>query len=403
MKKVLVAGAALMLAGSMAAAAYAEVNLSGDARVRYVGKWDYGRMLTWDPMTRQFVQEENGYHDNFNSRIRVVFDAKSKGGAYMKARLRFDDIVWDGQGWGAWSEGKNVWADYAYIGVPMGSVDVSGGRMPANFSKFFSWDGRPTRLKADWKGGNVRIIGLIDVIDETGITNQDVWDDNDFMAYGLVASVKMGDDWTVKGYARYHADDRGAGIPNYRDRSGFLGAINAAGKAGPVGIEADLAYKSDDVLGGEDSGWGANILATMDMGAFTPGVILGGTWDGYLADDDFGFIMMGAAEPITVVDQIGNANGDSWWIGLVANYAVSDQFRLAGNAVFANFDNNNVNVDRIADAFELSGSATYTVSEGAEVSYKLGMLAPSYDGRLNSIGISDDAYVGHYLRMLIKF
>ncbi len=35
MKKVLVAGAALMLAGSMVSAASAEVNLSGDARARY--------------------------------------------------------------------------------------------------------------------------------------------------------------------------------------------------------------------------------------------------------------------------------------------------------------------------------------------------------------------------------
>jgi hypothetical protein len=435
MKKVLVTGAALLIAGSMVSAATAEVNLSGDARVRYVGTSDYIRNITVNP-DGSLNEESNGYRDNFNSRIRVKFDARAKGGAFMKARMRFDDITWDGQGWGAWREGKNVWADYAYIGVPMGSVTFTGGRMPADFSKFFSWDNRPTRVKLDWKNGNIRLIGLVDVLDEFTNNVNDEWDDNDFMAYGLVGSVQINDDWSVKAYARYHDDQRewdgvtqtlyvpapsndpgaiNAGfiavdeeiVTPHRDRSGFLGSVHAQGKIAMVGLEGEIAYKEADVQGTGDDGWGWYLQGSLDMGAFTPALIVGQTFNGYQADDDFGFIMIGAAEPITVIDQLGTDLGDSFFAALTTNYAVSDQFKLAGNLVYYDIDTDEAesgyDVRGLADAFEISGSATYIISEGADLTYKLGYLDPSYDGRLNSSGISDDGYFGHYLRMAIKF
>jgi len=429
MKKVLVTGAALLIAGSMVSAASAEVNLSGDARVRYVGTSDYQRMFTPNA-DGTFNEETNGYADRFDSRIRVKFDAKANGGAFMKARLRFDDFTWDGQGWGAHNDTKNVWTDYAYIGVPMGPVTFTGGRMTADFSKFFSWDGRPTRVKLDYKSGNLRFIGLIDVIDEN-VNVVDDWNDNDFMGYGLIGSVKVNDDWSVKAYARYVDDQREndsvavtvpvvttqseAGQtefsstpsvtleelrPGHNDRSGFLGTIHAAGKAGPVGLVGEFSYKEADVQGTEDDGKGAYVYAYMDMGAFTPGFMIGGTWDGFMADDDFGFIMIGAAEPITVVD-VGNKFGDLWWAGFTANYAVSDQFKLAGNLAYADYDTEAA--DRLASAWEISGSATYTISENADLTYKLGALIPSLDGRANAVGITDDTYFGQYLRMAIKF
>ncbi len=437
MKKVLVAGAALLIAGSMVSAASAEVNLSGDARVRYVGQSDYKRVYTPRP-DGSWSEDTNGYSDSFNSRIRVKFDAKAAGGAFMKARMRFDDFTWDGQGWGAATESKNVWADYAYIGVPMGNVTFTGGRMPADFSKFFSYDNRPTRVKLDWKVDNFRLIGLIDVIDEN-VNVVDDWNDNDFMAYGLVGSLKINDDWSIKAYARYHDDQRENDSisvtipvsttadaaaaatefggtptvtldqirPGHNDRSGFLGSIHAQGKIAMVGLEAELAYKEGDVQGTADDGMGWYIDGSMDFGAFQPSVVIGGTYDGYRADDDFGFIMIGAAEPITVISQVGTSLGDTFFAAFVARYAMSDQFKLAGNLVYYDIDTNEaeagLDVRGLVDAIEISGSATYVISEGADLTYKLGYLSPSYDGRLNSAGVSDDAYFGHYLRMAIKF
>ncbi len=460
MKKVLVAGAALLIAGSMVPAAQAEVNLSGDARVRYVGTNNYTRNYTQHPITGQWQENKNSYRDNFNSRIRVKLDAKSNGGAYMKVRMRFDDTVWNGQGWGASTENKNVWADYAYIGAPIGSVDVSGGRMPANFSKFFSWDARPTRVKADWKSGNLRIIGLFDIMSEFADNTNDEFNDNDFYGWGLVGAYKINDVWNVKGYARYHQDQRdyysstvnviqqvqinnlasagrdpgsqGVGfisVPQqqlnpYDDKSGFLGAINTTGSFNlfgtKLGFEGDLAYKNSDVIGrcarrvndptcttGDDA-WGGHAEFSMDMGALNPAISGGWTQNGYEADDDFGFIMIGAAEPITVINRIGSVLGDSWWVALTSNYAMSDRLKFAGNLVYYDMSADHTetggpDVRGLVDAWEISGSATYTLVEGADLTYKIGYLDPSYDGRINSAGISDDGYFGNYVRLQIKF
>ncbi len=440
MKKVLVAGAALLIAGSMVSAATAEVNLSGDARVRYVGTSDYIRHI--EPTPFGTVQEDtNGYSDNFNSRIRVKFNATSKGGAFMKARVRFDDIKWDGQGWGAWKEGKNVWADYAFIGVPMGPVTFSGGLMPSDVTKFFEWDARKTRAKLDWKGGIARVIGFIDVDNEVTNSVIDEWDDNDIMTYGLVASFQITDDWSITAYGRYqddqldydsttetvivpaanvNPDDAGSAASGFImgevtsttphvDTSGFSGTVHAQGKVAMVGLEGEIAYAEADVLGDPegDDGWGGYVQASLDMGAFVPSMQVGFTQNGFVADDDFGFIMLGAAEPITVTD-IGTDLGDSVWAALMASYAVSDQFKLAGNLVYYDIsadrtETGGIDVRGLADAWELSGSATYVISEGADLTYKIGYLDPSYDGQANAAGISDDAYFGHYLRMLIKF
>ena len=444
MKKVLVAGAALLIAGSMVTAASAEVNLSGDARARYVGTSNYDRNYTQNPITGQWEEDKNGYRDNFNSRIRVKFDAKTDGGAYMKARLRFDDTVWNGQGWGAASEDKNVWADYAYIGTPIGPVDVSAGRMPANYSLFFSWDARPTRVKADWKTGNLRLIGLFDIKSEFADNALDEWDDNDFYGYGLVASYKIDDIWTVKGYARYEQDERDyTGTPKtvlfpvdpndtrdpgaqsagffavdsvdvkpYNDKSGFLGDIHVDGKIAMVGLQGDIAYKAQDVINANnpdaDDGWGGWLEGNLDMGAFVPALQVGFTQNGFEADDDFGFIMIGAAEPITVVKQVGSLLGDTWWVAFTSNYAMSDQLKFAGNLVYYDVSADHTetggpDVRGLADMWEISGSATYTLNTNADLTYKIGYLDPSYDGRVNSAGISDDGYFGNYLRLAIKF
>lgn len=435
MKKVLVAGAALLIAGSMVSTASAEVNLSGDARARYVGVSDYTRNLTVNP-NGTLNENSNGYRDNFNHRIRVKFDAKAKGGAFMKARMRIDDMTWDGQGWGMHSDTKNVWADYGYIGVPLGNGTLSAGLMPANFSKFYSWDARATRLKYDWKMGDFRIIPLIDVKDEFTDSVQDEFDDNDFMGYGAVFALKINDNWSAKIYPRYHDDQRewdsvdnerfvpadsndpgnvSAGfisvtdtvVTPHRDRSGFMFAADAEGKIANFGVHGGMGYKEADVQGSTDDGWGWYLEGSMDLGAFQPAIVIGGTYDGFQTDPDFGFIMIGADEPITVVSTFGGPNSDSIFAALTSTYAMSDQLKFAGNLVYYDIDLNETerthDVRGLADAWEISGSATYAVSEGADLTYKLGYLSPSYDGRLNSAGISDDGYFGHYFRLAIKF
>jgi hypothetical protein len=414
MKKVLVAGAALMLAGSMVSAASAEVNLSGDARVRYIG-------MTNAEFSDD-LREQSGYQDKFNSRVRIKINATAKGGAYAKARLRLDDLNWNGQSdHELASDSKNAWVDYGYLGIPMGPVTVEGGQMRSGYSEFFDMDNEVTRIKLDYKAGGIRVIGLYDIKSEKAADHRDEWDDNDVTGWGLIASFDINDEWLVKGYARYEDNQRdynaAGGSIGDEDSSGFLGSIYAQGKVAVVEIETELAYMSSDVqqqysTGGrfiDDDGLGGYLQVSLDMGAFTPGCQVGFTQNGYQADIDFGFIMIGADEPITAIETLGTYGGDTYWAALTTGFQVSEELRLAGNLVYYDIDLNDAvledadDIRGAMDAWEISGSATYTVSEGADITYKIGYLDQSYDGRINAAGVSEDGIFGHYLRLAVKF
>ncbi|MCI5138989.1 MAG: hypothetical protein D3922_11380, partial [Candidatus Electrothrix sp. AR1] len=337
MKKVLVAGAALMLAGSMGSAASAGnsdetaggATISGDARVTYVGMTDYNRNVKNGTAA--------GYSDYFESRVGLNFDAKAKGGASIHTRLYFDDkgynddVIWDGSG----DAQFGVSTDYAYFKVPLSdTTTLRAGRIPLNFTEWYSWDIRPTRVQLIYKAGNLKLVPFVGVVKESGSALDD-WNDNDFMQYGIVPVLKINDDWTVKGFFRYNVDDRehdqkttdiswdvtgkdGAKFTNtlekvdvageynpHKDRSGFDGSVNLTGKAGNVGLTAELAYMAADFQGKEDDGIGGYVQAAFSMPGLTPVVLAGMTQDGFMANRNFGFVMVGGNESTTVVN-VGN-------------------------------------------------------------------------------------------------
>ena len=421
MKKVLVAGAALMLAGSMISAASAGnpgeasdeatgVSLSGDARVTYVGWTDYGRNL--DNGTA------NGYSDYLESRVSLNFDAVAKGGASVHARMYFDDqgfnddVIWDRSG----DAQLGVSTDYAYIKVPLSdTLTVRAGRLPLNFSAFYAGEIRPTRVQVIYESGNLKLVPWIGVVTEDN-TDLDNWDDNDFMQYGIIPVLKLNDDWTVKGYFRYNDDQREwatdpatetvdgieVAVPAtaHNDRSGFDGSVNLSGTAGNVGLTAEVSYKAADVQGTEDDGTGAYVQAAFTMPGLTPVVLAGMTQDGFMAFRDFGFVMIGGNESTTVVD-VGNENGDLMFGALVLMHDISDRFGVQGNLVYASYDYDNEEANHLDSAIEVSGVLSYAVSESTSFEYKLGYLAPSYtDG---SADVLEDAYIGQVLRMNVEF
>ncbi|WP_457574126.1 hypothetical protein [Desulfolithobacter sp.] len=432
MKKVIAAAAGLMLVGAMASAALAEVSLSGDARVRYIYKdsYDFG------------ATTKDGY-DYFDSRIRVKVEAKAKGGAFMKARMRFDDYKWDGQGWGAWSEDKNIWVDYGYIGIPMGNVTLMGGRMVGNFTEFFSYDTRPSRVMLQYQSGGLTVKALVDTLDDANVGDDnstiDENDDNDFRAYGLIVSSKINNNWSVKAYARYQDDERKAddtttttitgtltGTDNnvyiedpeditidpasidyttettpHTDASGFLGSIHVDGKVDTLSIAAELAYKESDVQGTDDNGIGLYANLAYAMGAMTPSVNLGITRNGYTADGDFGWIMIGDIEPLSVVSNVGSSTTEWWWIAPTVKYAISDNLSLTGNLVYADVsdDDNDTATNLDASYVELSAMLKYTVSEGADLYFGAGLLSPDFDDPT----LADDTAYGAMAKMQIKF
>jgi len=414
MKKVLVAGAALLLVGGMAASAMAEVNLSGDARVRWVykDKYDFGNS----------DQDATNY---FDSRFRVKVNAKSKGGAWMKARIRMDDYKWDGQGWGAYKEDKNIWVDYAYLGIPMGDFTVYGGNViwGSTPSKFFIEDARYTMLGLKYAVEGVELHLGYSVEDDFVNANDDL-EDNNARAFHLLGKFNVNPDWKVTAYGLYVNDDRewtdgvdvdtGEDILVKRDgdNSGFAGTLNVSGKAGALGMMGEIAFVSSDVQSTKNDGWGGLLEVSYDMGGLVPAIQFGFTKDSYIADGDFGWVMIGSTYPLGVIGNVGAAgsnyeDGADWtWIAPTVSYSVSENLKLTGNFVWVNVDTNDdagIDDDRLAKLYELSGIAEYTVSEGAKLVGILGYLQPDFDGRVDGAGVQDDAALGGMLKMVIKY
>ncbi|WP_417914160.1 hypothetical protein [Candidatus Electronema sp. JM] len=416
MKKVLVAGTALMLAGAAAVQAQAEVSVTGDARVTYIGKQDYLRDKA----------SSNGYDDFFESRVGLNIDGKAPAnGVGAKARVYFDgygfedDAPWNGQ------ERTELSVDYAYLTAPLGDWNIKAGRINSDYSKFFSWNIRPTRLTATYKQGDLSITPFVGVRAEA-TTEKDKWNDNDYTEYGLVLKSKLQNAWNLVGYVRYDDDKRewdaltgstmvngidakgkalSFAVPNvgskaHKDRSGVIGDVflNNEGANCDFGFHAELAYKAADVQGTEDDGLGGYVMLSKAMSSqFTPAVLAGMTKDGFVADNDFGFVMVGG-DTSTQVLKVGDLAPEGLWFGaFVANYKTSERMTLTGNFLYADFDNSKAGT--MDSAIEVSGVADYVLNDSSSLTYKIGYLTPSVNGG----GVAEDAYFAHYLRLNVKF
>ena len=354
MKKLIAAAAGLMLVGTMVGSAAAAVTFGGDARVR----WYY---------------EENGdgtdrTDEKFSSRVRVKVNADAKGGAYARARIRMTDSTWDGtrqtRDRGA---GTNSYVDYAYIGVPMGPVTFEGGLMPVNLTKFTLWDSRADQFIVKWANDmtNLEFWFQKNLEVETrpdDPTFNDLTDDNDINTYFGKWDQKFAGDWGTTLGIGYRQDETPA------DVEGWLGTIQFSGPAGPVALEGALAYTESDLLESADDGWGGYLQGGMNFGATSVTLNGGFTQDGYLADDDFGFIMIGGASSITpaIVSNIG-VGGDWGWIGGIVGFKVSEDLSLKGILVYAD-------ISDAGSLLEVSGSLSYAISDGASFTWDIGFL-----------------------------
>ncbi len=402
MKKVLVAGAALMLAGSTVPVAFAGnsgsdsgnttgVSISGDATLYYAGGIDY----PYDPVNRI-----NGYSDFFATRVGLNFDAVALGGASIHARLYFDDAgfnddpIWDKSG----DNQLGVSTDYAYMQVPLSkNFTIKAGRLPLSFSPFYAGEIRPTRIQLIYKSGNLKLVPWLGVVSEDEI-DLDNLDDNDFMQYGIIPVITFDNDWTAKGFFRYNDDARTVA----QDRSGFEGSVNVSGMAGNVALTAEVSYKAADVQGTDDDGTGGYVQASLNMPGFTPTVLAGMTQNGFMAWRDFGFVMVGGNETTTVVD-VGNPVGDLMFGALVFKHDISDRFSAQGNLLYASYDYDDdiIAQGNIDSAVEVSGIFNYALSDSTSFEYKLGYLTPTYND--GAPDVLEDAYIGHVLRMNIEF
>ncbi len=365
MKKVIAVAAGLMLTGALVSTASAAVSFSGDARVRgYLqSDYDFGRTVPIVEGTEFPRTRTNENQNLLNSRVRVKIDADAKGGSYVRSRIKIGDGTF-----GAVPNSKTaVSTDYAYIGVPMGPITIEGGRMPAHITLFFVNDDRHDMVVAKWQNDMTDVQFWYRSVFES----LDNVDDNDVIGYYGLLRQKFGGDWGMTLAGAYIDDQRAS------DLSGFTGTAHVDGPAGPISLAAEFAYQEGDLAASDDDGYGGYLEAGMDFGATS--VSLNGGWaqDGFAANGDFGFIMLGGGSSITpgAVSNFGFFNDDianTTWFGGKAAFKASEAMTLTGILAYGDFED-------AGDGFEISGKLAYGISDGAKITWDIGYLAWSSD------------------------
>lgn len=286
MKKVLVAGAALMLVSGIASTASAAeikpgVVITGDSRVRMYYKDD---TYTNKSFFGNKDRAPYNYSDTIDgdSRVRLNFTGTAAGGAYAKGRIRMFEGLWGdidtdlGQA-GAVSN-TNIWVDVAYMGIPMGDMfTLEMGRFRDSYgplaatNNFFYDDVNESGTRGIIKVNNNLVINpfilWLDEAQNTGTaastaitgTNfsapHDIDKDNDEMRYGVHAKYNINKDWFVGGMLGYQVDDRDETMPSTTYRygieanSGGFGSIYTKGKSGQFGFAGELAVTAPEVNG----------------------------------------------------------------------------------------------------------------------------------------------------------
>ena len=358
MKKVIAAAAGLMLVGTVASSAIAEVQpgvtFQGDARARF------------------YFQEEYGGPDNsdthWNQRVRLQWKATSKGGAYAVGRFRLADTTWDGtQLTGARGEGTNLRVDKAFIGVPVGTGAVEAGLMYRSLTPFLYWDVLVDSLQYKGTVGPGTLVAFYHMEDEYEEDEEgnrlesDAVDDNDINAFGVWYNWKFAETWGATVAAVYQDDAQAT------DNTGFLGTVNLTAGLAMADLEAELAYKEGDLVGSEDDNLGGFIKASFATGVGTYAGVLGFTADGFVADGDFGpFLMLSDYSQIATGNLIGEG-GDTTFLALTGDWKVSESFGVGVVGAYADQDD-------AGDAFEIGGTASYAITDGAKLNGVIGYL-----------------------------
>jgi hypothetical protein len=434
MKKVLVTGAALLLAGGIASTASAAavepgVKITGDARARLIYKDSY-----------DFGQKDQGEQTNLDHRIRFNLLGTAAGGAYAKARIRVSDSYASDfdtdSGERSSLGGDNIWVDIAKLGVPFNdqfTVEVGKDRVTwgpgAATTNFFYDDVSVAGIHGIIKTDTLEFNPFVDWMDEAQISaiGEDKKEDNDEIRFGGHLKVKANENWTLGGMLGYQIDDRekkDAVIDDVQayntPNEGMFASVYTKGKSGAMGFQAEFGYTEGDLngfnnwreddngdgkdsIGSEDDGFGGYIMPSYTMDALTLALNVGFTQDGFLPDIAYGFVMIGSEQPISAV-KVGDT-GDWMWGGLTAMYQVSESLKLTGNVVYASIDAWDegggplTSTKALDDALEVSGVMQYTISKGADFFWYAGYLQPSFEDS----EVEDDAAFGTYAKFELKF
>ncbi|SHO52494.1 porin [Desulfopila aestuarii] len=352
MKKVILAVAGLALVGTMATSAMAEFKFSGDARARMNYKSNFDDTWTAYPA-------DDDSADTWNSRTRFKIEADTKGGAYVKTRVRLAEGTWDGTS-NTRNKNNNIYTDYAYIGVPMGMVTVEGGLINRDVTPFLYFDGRADSLQVKYKNDKT---GLVVFFDKTEENEADGFDFSDQDWFGFLLNQGFEGGWglTVGGI--------------YQDNSeaGFAGTVQVSGAVADVALVGEIAYQEENFLSAtNDDGWGGYLQATVPVGPVSLLGMVGFTADGYNIDEaDFGpFIMLQDYSQVSIGTDFSEV-GEAFWAAIVPTFQVSEKLSISAQFSYVTVDPYAAGLDD-QDLFEVGGTAKYAITDGASLSAQIG-------------------------------
>jgi len=325
MKKVLVAGAALMLAGGIAstasfAAVEPGVKITGDARVRFYyaddGFRTYGNNAALKSQT------------NLDSRVRLTFTGTAAGGSYAVVRMRIaesnaGDLDGDYSN-GSTFRNSNIAADMAYIGIPfsdsitleLGRYRSTYGPLPGGYNWFYddvNLTGARGIIKVgdkvvinpfvEWMnegqnpdgGATVNGYGPINVtasgvanlttgavtVTGTGTqshpssgTTADATQDNDTIRFGVHAKAQLvkekDNNWLIGGMLGYQVDNRNeilatATNRGFKRNDGMFGSFYVNGKSGNFGLVGEISVTAADL--NNFNSWESDLVTTDRIGS----------------------------------------------------------------------------------------------------------------------------------------
>lgn len=389
-----------------------EVTFSGDARVRYIFE-----------SNTLFGNAGETTSESWDSRVRLNLHAKADGGSYARVRMRFVD-----QKWGLNKPRKDsdtLWIDIAYLGVPMGETILEAGLMKSNLTRFFQYDQSVDQAALSWEMFDAKLTAIYRMVSEGKFSIFEInrVQDNDVTTFGLTGEKKLLNNYLVKANLFYQDDQRDpyATGTYITPAEGLFWSLFFDGSFGGLALETEIAFKSSDARQSRDEGgiiinqfnidrgdgYGWYLETEYPMGAFVPILNFGFTSNGYEADNDFGWLMIGNSnnEPIAVISTVGEA-GDWFWIAPSLSYKPSEKLSIKANFVYVDVEpGDDVDPDTyyFDTLWELSGEFTYLISDGATFTWKIGALKPELTGLNKGEPASEDTAFGTYGRVQIHF
>lgn len=342
----------------MAGSAMAELNITGDARARFINKDNY-----------DLNEDRDDDNASVESRVRLMIDGTYEN-AFAHARVKIGDGMWDGAQNGV-GTGADVKSDYAYLGLKMGAVTVSMGRQIAGWGhKFFVWDARKDRLKAVWKASDSTTLAVFydkglevhQAADETpeaaeaaALLNAQ---DKDINVYGAGWVQNYGENFNTKLLVITKDDE------NNDDRDGSGGTLAFTAKAG-VTIVGEASFKESKLQGTESDGVGGFLGMVIGAGNATIVLPVAMTQDGFVADGDFQptFLYGTQNNPLGALNF--GSGGDTIAVAPAVDVKVSDNLTLHACVAYAD-------IDKLATITEVDLGVYYNLSDKTHVQLKAG-------------------------------